>query len=933
MFDIKPTNKSAAFDSSKLRAGVNLKRQAQPKPAFLERQIPEPETDFNLAFLFEEFQGRPLRPAQHLQQIQGKQVQAKPVRTPPEHITSFGYQPPVTKKNAVLPRVKKDPAAGPKLEILSELERAMSEPVDAATELAKIGARVHNFSPGNVRSKAVWLKNVVQQTAEQEKSSDRTGNKIATLSAVIVAQSNRKQAPVVYAKPMVTDTRPTLAERKLILEKAASVRSPSSYGSSPASREVELWLESIKKNKKILSPPSKKFQTPKLKFGLRWPRPAFPSPWPGKQALVFGVGLILAALLVFGLVKKSSVGVKNNVLQNGNNAVANLEDAKHDLENFDFLKAADSFALAYDDFDRASNKLSQLGTSFLSMFGAIPGLDKVRAANNLVAAGQSISKAGENLSLAFGTLYKTNLLSALDTSSGEPKSVSKLLDQFREILLFADKNINKAQHLLADINPAVIPEDKRQLFVGFKEKIPQFQKYIGSAIDYSEFLLKFVGESGTKTYLVLLQNNSELRPTGGFPGTYALLTFDKGSLKKIFVDDVYQLDANIKQSIIPPKQLQHITVNWGLRDANWFADFPTSARKIEEFFKLDGGLPDGQIDGVLTITPDVISKIFDIIGPIDMPEYGLELDSSNFLAQIQDEVEYKADRSKPKKIVTDLQPRFFERLAKQDKGRWLEIFKVLLDAAREKHILAYFNNSDLEKVAVKNDFAGEVKSSLSSGRLGDYLQVVFANVRGSKSDFVTDNRISLKVAPIEDSLSGLENELKISRAHHGGNSKYGFYNRENPAYLKIYVPRGAKLESIEGHTLTGFKPLINYKDFGFKKDSDLDQIEKDTTHPFAGVDVFEESGRTVFGFWLVTRPKETKSVVLKYQVPIENAGDSYHLLWQKQSGTDNSAVNFSFRLPKDKKPSNYSPDLQLIGSILVLDSNLSADKYLDIDLK
>ncbi|MBI2063684.1 MAG: DUF4012 domain-containing protein [Candidatus Yanofskybacteria bacterium] len=765
--------------------------------------------------------------------------------------------------------------------ILEELEKTISEPVDVMVELARIGGRVYKIGDARSRTKI----------ASRKKTDNWTSVGV---------------------------------EPKLIVD---------AYQHSPASREIEIWLENLQKNREAMSPPSppKFFDLPRKiapSVPVKKLRRAKWSSWFrfNRKAMMYFGAMAISGSAVFGLVRHQGIWARNNIIQNGNNAVANFENAKQELEGFNFVKAADSFALAYDDLNKASGTLNQLGASFLSVFGNLPGLNKVKAASNLVGAGQSLSKAGENLSLAFGTLYKTNLLSFLDTKSGSSAgsvSISKLLTEFKDILIFADKNIKNADNMLADIDASAIPTDKQELFLDFKEKIPEFKKYISEAVDYSDFLLKFVGSNSTKTYLVLLQNNSELRPTGGFPGTYGLITFENGSLKKIFVEDVYRADANLKENIMPPIPLQHITPNWGMRDAAWFADFPFSARKVMEFYKLDGG---PEVDGVLTITPDVIAKVFDVIGPIEMPEYGLTLNAGNFLAEIQNEVEYEADRSAPKQILTDLQPKFFERLARQDKDQWLAIFKIISESAEQKHMLAYFKNSDLEKVAIKNGLAGEMKQ-----QAGDYLQVVFSNVKGSKTDFVTENSMDFE-AGIGDGGT-LNHNLTINRVHNGGDSKYGFYNRDNSAYIKVYVPTGSVLEGIQGQSITDFSPLIGHGDFGFKKDPELAQVEESMTRPVAGVDVFEESGKTVFGFWLITKPKQTKSVTLKYRTPVSAVGGEYNLLWQKQSGTGHDRIAFSLKLPEGKNVINQSPRLQAMGDSLVLNSDLSVDREIDIDFR
>ena len=860
------------FNKIKKEIDLRLKKELTPKP--------QPRLKSNLA--------------------KSESTKSKTIIEKPEILSEEEYWEELIAKLPQRPDfpLKYEFAAFSKSAILKEVERALIEPVDVAAELASVGGKVHGAPPSKPR-----VNLIENNLIDNYNSIGVISDNIGSLENFWAPTDSGPEPEKYISADLVVDT----------------------HRHSPASREIEIWLETVRRNQELLMPKRDNFkQKPKINFRLKpkwfsWFR--F-----NRRATIYFLAIVLSGMATWGLVEQGGLSARNNIVQNGSNAVANLEEAKLELENFNFLNAADSFALAYDDLTKASGTLNHLGASVLSIFGAIPGFSKVREANNIVEAGQSLSKSGENLALAFGTLYKTNLLSFLDSKSGDTKnspSISRLLTEFRDILKFADKNIDRADRLLADIDTSVIPLDKQELFLDFKSKIPDFQKYIGEAVDYSDFLLKLVGSDGAKTYLVLLQNNSELRPTGGFPGSYALITFENGTLKNIFVDDIYRADAGLKDNIIPPIPLQHITPSWGMRDAGWFADFPLSARKVIEMYRLGGGL---KVDGVLTITPDVIARIFEIIGPIEMPEYGVTLDANNFLAEIQNEVEYEADRAAPKRILSDLQPKFFERLAQQDKDGWVKIFKIMSEATEQKHILAYFENNDLESMAIKNELGGEIRQSS-----GDYLQAAFANVKGSKTDFVTDNSMSLEGE--FNSEGRVEHTLKISRIHNGGNSQYGFYNRDNSAYIKVYVPVGSKLESIQGYSITDFRSLIGHEDFGFRKDPDLEKIESGITRPFAGVDVFEESGKTVFGFWLITKPGQSKSVTLKYQVPLSAGDGKYSLLWQKQSGTDKDQISFSLKIPENKNVINQSANLQVIGDSLVLNSDLSEDRNIDVDFK
>lgn len=685
---------------------------------------------------------------------------------------------------------------------------------------------------------------------------------------------------------------------------------------SPAAREVEIWTQRIKSN-----------QQARGNMPIRVAKKGLGRGWRHRTKMFIGLAIAIAVggTGVVALAR-GGVFVRQSIVENGQDAVANLEQAKQDLEAFDFSRAADNFALATSNFGKASGALSNIGASLASVLSSFPGFRNVQAASNIVEAGKRISQSGESLSRAFAGLQQVNFLAMMHPQDGSTvPSIAKPLNNFKEALLYADKNIRTAQQLLADVQDDALPEDKRELFESFRDKIPLFQSSIGEAMHYSDFLLKLVGDYNSKQYLVLLENNTELRPTGGFPGTYALITFDRGALKKVFIDDIYNIDGQIKENIIPPRPIQHITPNWGLRDANWFADFPTSARVIQTMYQRDGG---GAVDGVLAINPSVIARLLDITGPIAMPEYNVTLDSRNFLAEIQDEVEYKASRAQPKKILFDFQPRFFAKLSTLPKEKWMDVFKVLLESIDQKHILASFNDPSLEQTAIENGFAGELKSTD-----GDYLQVVYSNVKGGKADAVTTN--SMKLSTELNDATGISHTLAITRVNTGGNSPYPFYNHENSAYVKVYLPKGAVFDSIAGQSSPGFKPLVSYADLGFKKDPDLDAVESTITNPQPDVDVFTESDKTVIGFWIITKPQKTSSVALSYHIPysaIRLPKKQYSLVWQKQAGTFSDAIQFNFKLHPGMSVAGHSPELQELGNSLVVSSDLSVDKELQVVL-
>src|SRR5260221_856707 len=197
------------------------------------------------------------------------------------------------------------------------------------------------------------------------------------------------------------------------------------------------------------------------------------------------------------------------------------------------------------------------------------------------------------MTTALNAVARTGAL-ADPTSSEVP--IGPIVAALKKALLAFGQQVAQASALMTNIDGSIIPEDKRPAFEDFKSKMPEFQAAMDMSTDYAKFFENLINANGFKRYLVMFQNGSELRPTGGFPGTYGVVSFKDGKLETMMVDDVYNLDGQMKENIVPPLQMQHITPTWGMRDANWYVDFPTSAKNVEAFYKKEAGQA---IDGVM----------------------------------------------------------------------------------------------------------------------------------------------------------------------------------------------------------------------------------------------------------------------------------------------------------------------------------------------
>lgn len=599
------------------------------------------------------------------------------------------------------------------------------------------------------------------------------------------------------------------------------------------------------------------------------------TPW------LIGAGIVIAGLLY---ISQYGLRLKSSVVRQGNAAVSSLLLARDDLEKFDLAAASDDFSLAAEKFSAATEEMETLGPGLLGLASKIPGLRSLSYGRDLAKSGILISDAGQAVTEALTALGKAGGL--LDPTATDKLALGQVFTPLQEAFHKADSNISQAAELIAGIPDDALPEETRGQFIEFKSRMPELEALLGKGNAALSFLLRMTGMDRPKRYLILFQNSSELRPTGGFPGSYGLITFENGRIKDLKADDIYNPDGQIKELVIPPLQLQHITPSWGMRDAAWFIDFATSARKVMEFYRRGGG---AAIDGVIAIRPKMIADILEIIGPISLPGYDMVLTADNFLPTIQLEVESKKT-PEPKKVIMDLAPVLMQRIASLPSPEWLKVVQIISIDLIDHDAMMYFDDPELQGYVTDWAWDGSVRQGEA-----DYLMVDISNIKGAKTDAVTDTSVKLE-SRFESGT--IVHRLTLTRQHDGGSTPYGFYNKTNYSYVRILVPKGSTLWGIVGNDRPVNNPLMSYNKSGVVIDPDLAALESTYKYDILnGATTYEESGKTGFGFWMKVAPSGTQEVQLEYIIPAKYAASDYRLYVQRQSGLDIS--NFEFTIQKE----------------------------------
>ena len=633
----------------------------------------------------------------------------------------------------------------------------------------------------------------------------------------------------------------------------------------------------------------------------------------------------------FAFFNDNLVKTKGRIVDDTNVAYQYLMSGQGSIMEKDFDLASYKFNIAAERFEAAESELGRTGEVIASLLKEVPGGSSIYSGKKLLEAGASVSYASKCLTQAFEPFGRTEDIFA--EFKGEKSkeilpyneiSFTLALASSYENILLAQKNIRQANKNLEEVRAEDFPEEYRSQVVVLKSSIPKLEKGLEYFSTHVDIILKLLGHNQSRKYLLLFQNNRELRATGGFIGTYGLFDMDEGKIDNLKIEGPYNIDGQLVDKIKAPEAMRLIQTRLYMRDANWFLDFPTSAEKTMIMHEKAGG---PTVDGVVAFTASVFEDLLKITGPIEMSEYGITVTSENFFNEAQREVEidYDKELNEPKKFIVDMFPKFFEKIANVEKDKWSEVLNAFMESFYEKDILVYFSDEELESLIQDFGWGGEVKSTES-----DYLSLVVSNVGGGKTDHITDQKIDYYSEIQPD--GSVVNIVKIKRKHNGNKNDF-WTSVKNMSYLRLYVPKGSILVDAFGFDSQFYNVLMPV-DGEAINDSQIKEIEDSTIiHEPSLTRITEESGKTVFGNFSGLEVGEEKEIVLKYKLPFKinlrnNYVEKHSLLVQKQPGTA-SYVQFNGKIvfPSEYESIwQYPENLNIDQNMFKIEEEINSDK-------
>ncbi len=621
---------------------------------------------------------------------------------------------------------------------------------------------------------------------------------------------------------------------------------------------------------------------PSKRFSFKFPALRFGRP---KKGVVVILSAFLGILVVLGLI----LGIPAFKAYNDSQvAISRLREVRTAIAAQDLKLATEKIKLARTDLKKVKEDVNLLGWSkVLPIVGSYTS-----DATHLVNAGEHGLEAAEIMIVAVEPYQDILGLKGQPVGGGTTEEkIAKLVETLDKVAPELDKvavKVDAVEKELQTVDPNRYPETFRNVKV--RENLEEAKtlviladQLLTEARPMIKKLPKLLGVGGEAKYMILFQNDKEIRPTGGFITAYAVFRVNNGKISLEAANDIYKLDDTITKRVAPPDIIKErlLVYGWNIRDANFSPDFEESMKNFEDIYA--NSREKKTLDGIIAVDTHLLVRMMDVLDGVEI--YGTKFTTKNVDACDCPMVVYELLKAagtprgywvdNRKDMIGVLLQALLRKAFDAPSEVNAPLFQAAWEEAKEKHILVYLHDPDAQRGVEALGFAGKIQTFD-----GDYLHINDANLGGAKSNlFITQSVTQTVTASANGTKTTLTIEYKYPRA--GDNCSLerkeglclaGIYRD----YLRVYLPKGTKVTEVRG----------------FENKSKA----------------FEDLGHTVVDGFFTIVPQGFSKIIINYESPITFKNGQYRSLIQKQPGTEGNrykvVVNntpFEFNLTQDKE--------------------------------
>ena len=550
----------------------------------------------------------------------------------------------------------------------------------------------------------------------------------------------------------------------------------------------------------------------------------------------------------------------------------------------------------------------------------------ISQAENLLALAQNFTLAADEGLTAISPAIEESI------NSDQPLEVLDLVLHLQE----ASPQLLNAQIALAQAQAARDRIDVKRLTPKINKIVvahidPLFHSLTGSismeeALSMIQIAPRILGsdKAGPQTYLILMQNEDELRPTGGFLTAVGSAVIKDGKLISIEINSSDIIDDLSKPYPIPPWQFKEfMNIEMLLfRDSNWFTDFPTTASWAEYLYSYSRA---SSADGLIALDMHVVTRLLETVGPVRVDSVDYPISSNNVTEYLR-----SAEESRPKGVkgkwdrkqfIGELAEPLLEKILNARGQKWAKLIPVLKELLDERHILLQFDDEEATAILQRREWDGAVRVPPDS----DYLMFVEANMGYNKSNAVMETGLAYTVDLTNPAFPS--GSLIIDQTNHSkvntscvpyqasefyplpstpGEIREPIYIMDycHCGYLRIYTPAGTKLVHSNPSEIPAEATMLG------------------ETIPARTDDLDDEgiAGTQVFGILVVTPTQQSTKTEFGYLLPAnvlskdeQNGLWTYHIKVQKQPGTLADAFSLTLQLPDGARIETATVPFEEVG--------------------
>lgn len=395
--------------------------------------------------------------------------------------------------------------------------------------------------------------------------------------------------------------------------------------------------------------------------------------------------------------------------------------------------------------------------------------------------------------------YISEFEPAVNFSSDSANTTREYTEQLQELRNNRDKvdsaayNISLGSNLIEQTDSTVFPKVAQPYLVELKQRNRELGQQIEPIRNVVKFLPEIMGLDARQRYVILLQNPSELRSTGGWLSSAGVISLERGQIRELKFDDIYNIEGLLRtqgKSYDAPQSMQSALgiTKWSMSLSNWEPDFPTAAERAQFFMQEANNY--SNIDGVIAIDVTFIQKLLNVWGSVEVPGEQQPVTADNLYEKIFSlHQEFTPGSTVKSVFLANLANEVFKKVLNSDNSEYAKIGSVVLDSLKSKNILLSFDNPDAAEYFDQENWNGEIEESYKALPFG-----IEWNWGANKANVFIDRNIDTSVQIVDENTLRYTYQVAIKN-----NSETEIYPEGDYInFERVYIPANAELISTSG---------------------------------------------------------------------------------------------------------------------------------------